>query len=102
MDMFVHISSSSIMYLNELNNASKNLEKLIVQAISNKDIWRDSKKYCIICENECIGDGIQIINNFICNKCIERMNLIDVGSDEYEIIKNKIKNSIADKIIKNK
>lgn len=52
---------------------------------------RDSKKYCIICENECIGDGIQIINNFICNKCIERMNLIDVGSDEYEIIKNKIK-----------
>ena len=30
------------------------------------------------------------------------MNLIDVGSDEYEIIKNKIKNSIADKIIKNK
>ena len=69
--------------------------------ISNKDIWRDSKKYCIICENECIGYGIQIINNFICNKCIERMNLIDVGSDEYEIIKNKIKNSIADKIIKN-
>ena len=40
--------------------------------------------------------------HFICNKCIERMNLIDVGSDEYEIIKNKIKNSIADKIIKNK
>ena len=72
------------------------------ESISNKDIWRDSKKYCIICENECIGDGIQIINNFICNKCIERMNLIDVGSDEYEIIKNKIKNSIADKIIKNK
>ena len=70
--------------------------------LCNKDIWRDSKKYCIICENECIGDGIQIINNFICNKCIERMNLIDVGSDEYEIIKNKIKNSIADKIIKNK
>ena len=41
-------------------------------------------------------------HSLICNKCIERMNLIDVGSDEYEIIKNKIKNSIADKIIKNK
>ena len=70
--------------------------------ISNKDIWRDSKKYCIICENECIGYGIQIINNFICDRCLEKMNMIDINSDEYEVIKNKIKKSITNKIIKNK
>ena len=70
--------------------------------ISNKDIWRDSKKYCIICENECIGYGIQIINNFICNKCIERMNLIDVGSDEYEIIKNNQVQMLVEKQLNHK
>lgn len=70
--------------------------------ISSKDIWRDVKKYCIICENECIGNGIQIMNNFICDKCLEKMNMVDINSDEYELIKNKIKRSITNKIIKNK
>ena len=58
--------------------------------ISSKDIWRDTEKYCIICENECVGNGI------------EKMNMIDINSDEYEVIKNKIKKSITNKIIKNK
>ena len=70
--------------------------------ISSKDIWRDTKKYCIICENESLGNGIQIMNNFICDKCLEKMNTIDINSDEYEVIKNKIKTSITNKIIKNK
>ena len=70
--------------------------------ISSKDIWRDPKKYCIICENECVGNGIQIMNNFICDRCLEKMNMIDINSDEYEVIKNKIKKSITNKIIKNK
>lgn len=70
--------------------------------INNKDIWRDLNKYCIICENEYTGDGIQIMNNFICNKCLERMSVIDIGSDEYEIIKNKIKDVLSNTIIKNK
>lgn len=30
------------------------------------------------------------------------MNMIDINSDEYEVIKNKIKKSITNKIIKNK
>ena len=70
--------------------------------ISSKDIWRDTEKYCIICENECVGNGIQIMNNFICDRCLEKMNMIDINSDEYEVIKNKIKKSIKNKIIKNK
>ena len=61
--------------------------------ISSKDIWRDTEKYCIICENECVGNGIQIMNNFICDRCLEKMNMIDINSDEYEVIKNKIKNN---------
>ena len=51
--------------------------------ISSKDIWRDTEKYCIICENECVGNGIQIMNNFICDRCLEKMNMIDINSDEY-------------------
>ena len=57
--------------------------------ISSKDIWRDTEKYCIICENECVGNGIQIMNNFICEECVQRMNIIDVSSDEYENVKIK-------------
>ena len=70
--------------------------------ISSKDIWIDTEKYCIIFENECVGNGIQIMNNFICDRCLEKMNMIDINSDEYEVIKNKIKKSITNKIIKNK
>ena len=33
---------------------------------------------------------------------LEKMNMIDINSDEYEVIKNKIKKSITNKIIKNK
>jgi len=67
--------------------------------ISNKDIWRDSKKYCIICEKESKNSGIEIMNSFICEKCIQKMNVIDVNSKEYESIRNKIKNAITPKIL---
>ena len=66
--------------------------------ISNKDIWRDDKKYCIICEKENKESGIQIMNNFICEECVQRMNIIDVSSDEYENVKNKLMNAIASRI----
>lgn len=67
--------------------------------ISNKDIWRDPKKYCIICEKESKNSGIEIMNNFICEECIQKMNVMDVNSKEYESIKNKVKKSITSKIL---
>ena len=67
--------------------------------ISIKDIWRDSKKYCIICEKESKNSGIEIMNSFICEECIQKMNVIDVNSKEYESIRNKIKNAITPKIL---
>ena len=65
--------------------------------ISNKDIWREEKKYCIICEKENII-GIEVMSNFICERCVKRINLLDIDSDEYEFIKNKFKNTIVSKI----
>ena len=65
--------------------------------ISNKDIWREEKKYCIICEKES-NNGIEVMSNFICEKCVKRINLVDIDSDEYEFIKNKLKNTIVSKI----
>ncbi|MBS4958229.1 sigma factor G inhibitor Gin [Clostridium sp.] len=67
--------------------------------ISSKDIWRDPKKYCIICEKESKNSGIEIMNSFICEECIQKMNVIDVNSKEYESIRNKIKNAITPKIL---
>ena len=67
--------------------------------ISSKDIWRDPKKYCIICEKESKNSGIEIMNSFICEECIQKMNVIDVKSKEYESIRNKIKNAITPKIL---
>lgn len=65
--------------------------------IDNKDIWRDTKKYCIICEKEANKSGIQIMNSFICKKCVQRMNVIDIDTEEYEKVKNKIKKAISEK-----
>lgn len=65
--------------------------------INNKDIWRDVKKYCIICEKECNKSGIQIMNSFICEKCVQRINNIDIYTEEYETLKNKIKKAISEK-----
>lgn len=67
--------------------------------ISSKDIWRDPKKYCIICEKESKNSGIEIINSFICEDCVQKMNVMDVNSKEYESIKNKVKKAIAPKIL---
>ena len=67
--------------------------------ISNKDIWRDPKKYCIICEKESKNSGIEIMNSFICEECIQKMNVMDVNSKEYESIKNKVKKTITSKIL---
>ena len=67
--------------------------------ISNKDIWRDDKKYCIICEKESKNSGIEIMNSFICEECILKMNVMDVNSKEYEHIKNKVKKAITPRIL---
>ena len=67
--------------------------------ISSKDIWRDPKKYCIICEKESKNSGIEIMNSFICEDCVQKMNVMDVNSKEYESIKNKVTKTIAPKIL---
>ncbi len=67
--------------------------------ISSKDIWRDPKKYCIICEKESKNSGIEIMNSFICEECILKMNVMDVNSKEYDHIKNKLKRAITPRIL---
>ena len=67
--------------------------------ISSKDIWRDPKKYCIICEKESKNSGIEIMNSFICEDCVQKMNVMDVNSKENESIKNKVTKTIAPKIL---
>ena len=51
--------------------------------INSKDIWREPKKYCIICEKESKNSGIEIMNSFICEECVQQMNIMDVNSKEY-------------------
>ena len=63
--------------------------------INNKDIWREPKKYCIICEKESQNSGIEIMNSFICEECVQQMNIMDVNSKEYESVKSKVKKAIA-------
>ena len=63
--------------------------------INNKDIWREPKKYCIICEKESKNSGIEIMNSFICEECVQQMNIMDVNSKEYESVKSKVKKAIA-------
>ena len=63
--------------------------------INSKDIWREPKKYCIICEKESKNSGIEIMNSFICEECVQKMNMIDVNSKEYESVKSKVKKAIA-------
>ena len=63
--------------------------------INNKDIWREPKKYCIISEKESKNSGIEIMNSFICEECVQQMNIMDVNSKEYESVKSKVKKAIA-------
>lgn len=70
--------------------------------INNKDIWRDSKNYCIICEKDYCQSGIQIMNNFICEKCVQEMTMISSDNERYDYIKNKIKKAIVSEISKGK
>ena len=63
--------------------------------INSKDIWREPKKYCIICEKESKNSGIEIMNSFICEQCVQQMNIMDVNSKEYESVKSKVKKAIA-------
>lgn len=67
--------------------------------IINKDIIMDIKKVCTICGNENKNKGIEIMGSFICEECVQMINLVDVNDIKYEIIKNKIKKSITSKIL---
>ena len=58
-----------------------------------KSIISDAKKDAK--EN---NNGIEVMSNFICERCVKRINLLDIDSDEYEFIKNKFKNTIVSKI----
>ena len=39
------------------------------------------------------------MNNFICEECVLKINVIDVNSKEYEDIKNKVKKAITSRIL---
>ena len=53
--------------------------------INNKDIWRGNKKYCIICEEELEGSGIDIMGYFICEECVKEINSISVNDNKYDM-----------------
>ena len=68
--------------------------------INNKDIWRGNKKYCIICEEELEGSGIDIMGYFICEECVKEINSISVNDNKYDLLKNKINENITKRILK--
>ena len=68
--------------------------------INNKDIWRGNKKYCIICEKELEGSGIDIMGYFICEECVKEINSISVNDNKYDLLKNKINETITKRILK--
>ena len=68
--------------------------------INNKDIWRGNKKYCIICEEELEGSGIDIMGYFICEECVKEINSISVNYNKYDLLKNKINETITKRILK--
>lgn len=68
--------------------------------INNKDIWRGNKKYCIICEEELEGNGIDIMGYFICEECVKEINSISVNDNKYDLLKNKINETITKRILK--
>ncbi|MCE9656809.1 sigma factor G inhibitor Gin [Clostridium celatum] len=68
--------------------------------INNKDIWRGNKKYCIICEEELEGSGIDIMGYFICEECVKEINSISVNDNKYDLLKNKINETITKRILK--
>ncbi|MDU3724743.1 MAG: sigma factor G inhibitor Gin [Clostridium celatum] len=68
--------------------------------INNKDIWRGNKKYCIICDEELEGSGIDIMGYFICEECVKEINSISVNDNKYDLLKNKINETITKRILK--
>ena len=67
--------------------------------IINKDIIKEVKKNCIICESNFENNGIEVMGIFICEECVSKINAADVNTVEYETIKNSIKKSITSKIL---
>lgn len=69
--------------------------------INNKDIlWRENEKCCIICGEECDNDNINIMGYFICKECVKEINSTNVNEDKYDVLKNKISETITKKILK--
>ncbi|MCI9070749.1 sigma factor G inhibitor Gin [Clostridium sp.] len=67
--------------------------------IINKDIIKEVKKNCTICESNFENNGIEVMGIFICEECVSKINAADVNTVEYETIKNSIKKSITSKIL---
>lgn len=58
----------------------------------------ENKKECLICNNKSNDYGLEILNKFICSKCVTNINNLDVNDEEYEVIKNKFKNLLINYI----
>lgn len=59
--------------------------------IKSKEIISEEKKYCKICGKQYYNDGIILINNAICQRCVDEITTIDCSNLKYENIKDKIK-----------
>lgn len=59
--------------------------------INNKDIILKKKRECKIC-GEAHYDGIMIIKSFICAGCVDSITNEEFDDEQYEDMKNKIKN----------
>ncbi len=54
-----------------------------------KDIIKN--KSCLICKSEDSSRGITIMNNYICDNCIEDITMLNVRDEKYEVVRNKLK-----------
>ena len=54
-----------------------------------KDIVKN--RSCLICGCDDSLQGITIMNNYICNDCIEGITFLNVRDEKYEEVKNKLK-----------
>ena len=66
--------------------------------VNYKDIWRDNKKYCIICDDvKCDND---IIGYAICDKCLEIIVSLNDIDEEYNNVIRKLNKTITRKILR--
>lgn len=59
--------------------------------LNYKKIIINEEKNCKICGEHYNNDGIIVMKNFICQKCVQDIVCMEVNDERYEVIKEKVK-----------